>query len=59
MGSKPSRAIAKKILGWLNIITSKTDVIPATAPTAINNCAHGRPTCLNASETGASILIWL
>ncbi len=59
VGSKPSRAMAKKILGWLNIITRRTDVIPAMAPTDINNCAHGRPTCLKASETGASMLMWL
>ena len=33
VGSKPSRAMARKIRGWLSIITSSTEVIPATAPT--------------------------
>ena len=31
-GSRPSRAIAKKMRGWLMSITSSTDVMPATAP---------------------------
>ena len=56
-GSSPSRAMAKKILGWLNIITRSTDVMPATAPTETSNSAQGSPTCLKASDTGASILI--
>ena len=57
-GSSPSRAMARKIRGWLSIITSSTDVIPATAPTEISSCAHGSPACRNASDTGASMLIW-
>ncbi len=43
-GSKPSRAMARKILGWLSIMTRSTEVMPATAPTAIRSCAQGRPT---------------
>src|ERR1700674_4370060 len=58
-GSRPSRAMARKILGWLNIMTRSTEVMPATAPTETSNSAHGSPTCRNASDTGASILIWL
>ena len=35
-------------------MTSRTDVIPATAPTATSNSAQGNPAWRNASETGAS-----
>ena len=58
-GSRPSRAMARKIRGWLSIMTSSTEVMPATAPIETSNCAQGRPTCRKASDTGASILIWL
>ena len=50
--------MARKIRGWLSIITSSTDVMPAIAPTEISSCAHGSPACRNASDTGASMLIW-
>ena len=29
-GSRPSRAMARKTRGWLSIITSSTEVMPAT-----------------------------
>ena len=58
LGSRPSRAIARKIRGWLSIMTSSTDVMPATAPIEIRSCAQGSPTWRKASDTGASMLIW-
>ena len=56
-GTRPSRAIASKMRGWLSIMTSSTEVMPVSAPTEIRNCAQGSPTWRNASETGASMLI--
>ena len=56
-GTRPSRAIARMTRGWLSIMTSSTEVMPVSAPSEIRNCAHGSPTCRNASETGASMLI--
>ena len=48
--------MARKMRGWLSIITSSTEVMPATAPTEMSSSAQGRPACLKASETGASML---
>ena len=45
--------------GWLSIITSSTDVMPVIAPAATRYCIQVRPTRLNASTTGASMLISL
>src|SRR5215813_11136546 len=56
-GTRPSRASASMTRGWLSIITSRTEVIPVIAPAATRYCIHVRPTRLNASTTGASMLI--
>src|SRR5215475_2647571 len=56
-GTSPSRASASMTRGWLSIITSNTDVIPIIAPAATRYCIHVNPTRLNASTTGASMLI--
>ena len=53
-GTRPSRAIARKTRGALSIITSSTDVMPATPATAMMNSAQPRPTFSKASETPAS-----
>ena len=39
----PSRAMASHTRGWLSIITSSTEVMPATAPAEIRNRAQGSP----------------
>ncbi len=49
----PSRAIARNTRGADSIITSSTDVMPATPAAAMMNSAHGRPACLNASDDAA------
>ena len=41
-GSRPSRAIASSTRGWLSMSTSMTDVMPATAPSEIRNCAQSQ-----------------
>ena len=58
-GTSPSRASASITRGWLNIITSSTDVMPVIAPAATRYCIHVSPARLKASTTGASILISL
>ena len=55
--TSPSRAMASMTRGWLSMSTSKTDVMPTTAPIETTKCAQGSPTCLKASATGASMLI--
>ena len=57
-GSRRSRAMARSTRGWLSIITSSTEVMPARAPSEIRNCAHGSPAWRNAAETGAWTSIW-
>ena len=59
VGRRPSRAIAMKTRGWLSIMTSSTEVMPVSAPIEISIRAHGSPAWRKASETGASMLIWL
>src|SRR5207244_964918 len=58
-GTRPSRPSANITRGWLNIITSNTEVIPVIAPKATRYCIQTIPACLNASTTGASMLICL
>src|SRR5215813_7163984 len=58
-GTSPSRAIARNTRGAESIITSNTDVIPATPAHAIITSAHCRPTDLNAIDTPAPVSMWL
>ena len=51
--------MASHTRGWLNIMTSRTEVIPVIAPRLMRKRAHGRPARRNASETGVSMLISL
>jgi hypothetical protein len=56
-GTSPSRAMARKTRGALSIITSNTDVMPATPARAMMNSAQPLSTLLKASDTPASLLI--
>ena len=52
-GTRPSRAIARNTRGALSIMTSSTDVMPATPAAAMMNSAQGKPAFLKASDTPA------
>ena len=52
-GSMPSRAMASRTRGWLSIMTSSTEVIPAAPARAMMSLAQPSPTCAKAVATGA------
>src|SRR5216683_5362998 len=57
--TSPSRAIARNTRGAESIITSMTDVIPATPAQAMIPSAQPIPFCLKARLTGALMSSWL
>ena len=57
-GNRPSRAIAMKTRAEPSIMTSSTDVMPATPAAATMGSTHVSPTCSNAVETPAFSSIW-
>ena len=56
--TRPSRAIARKTRGPLSIMTSSTDVMPATPAVAMMPSAQPMPFCWKARLTGALMSIW-
>ncbi len=57
-GTRPSRAIARKTRGPVSIMTSSTEVMPATPAVAISASAQPMPWSAKARDTGALMSIW-
>ena len=56
-GTDPSLAMDMRMRGCPMSVTSRTDVMPTMAPSAMTNSAQCMPSWPNASDKGASMLI--
>ena len=54
-GSRPSRAIEKKMRGWPSWNTSSTDVVAKTAPSEMMPAAQCMPSAENAVASGSAV----
>ena len=54
-GSRPSRAIEKKMRGWPSWNTTSTDVVAKTAPSEMMPAAQCMPSAENAVASGSAV----